>query len=109
VSEKLAAFDFAHAGEDGCALVYDDLCDWNLEIVKPRLYEGEEDVSATLLYALERILALLHPAMPFVTEEVWSFHPAATGHLVVHEFPTADTSLFDDEAESDVAEEIALT
>ena len=86
-----------------------DLCDWYLEIVKPRLYEGEEEVSATLLYALERILALLHPAMPFVTEEVWSFHPAATGHLVVHEFPTADASLYDDEAESDVAEEIALT
>jgi valyl-tRNA synthetase len=109
VSEKLAAFDFAHAVQDGYAFFYNDLCDWYLEIVKPRLYEGEEDVSATLLYALERILALLHPAMPFVTEEVWSFHPAAAGHLVVHEFPTADTSLFNDEAESDVAEEIALT
>jgi valyl-tRNA synthetase len=109
VSEKLAAFDFAHAVQDGYAFFYNDLCDWYLEIVKPRLYEGEEDVSATLLYALERILALLHPAMPFVTEEVWSFHPAAKGHLVVHEFPTADPGLYDDGAESDVAEEIALT
>ncbi|HEY2055154.1 MAG TPA: class I tRNA ligase family protein, partial [Solirubrobacterales bacterium] len=88
---------------------YGDLCDWYLEIVKPRLYEGEEDVSATLLYALERVLALLHPTMPFVTEEIWSFHPAREGHLTVHAFPVADAALFDDEAESDVAEGITLT
>jgi valyl-tRNA synthetase len=109
VSEKLEAFDFAHAVQESYSFIYGDLCDWYLEIVKPRLYEGEEDVSATLLYALERVLALLHPTMPFVTEEIWSFHPARDGHLVVHAFPTADESLFDAAAESDVAEEIALT
>jgi valyl-tRNA synthetase len=109
VTEKLESFDFAHAVQESYAFVYGDLCDWYLEIVKPRLYEGEEDVSATLLYALERVLALLHPTMPFVTEELWSFHPAREGHLVVHAFPTADESLFDPGAEEDVAEEIALT
>jgi valyl-tRNA synthetase len=109
VTEKLEAFDFAHAVQECYGFVYGDLCDWYLEIVKPRLYEGEEDVSATLLYALERVLALLHPTMPFVTEEIWSFHPARDGHLVMHAFPTADASLFDEAAESDVAEEIALT
>src|SRR6202012_2232189 len=72
-------------------------------------YEGEEDVSATLLYALERVLSVLHPTMPFVTEEIWSYHPARDGHLVVHPFPEADESLFDTGAESEVAEEIALT
>jgi valyl-tRNA synthetase len=109
VSEKLEAFDFSHAVQECYAFVYGDLCDWYLEIVKPRLYEGEEDASATLLYALERVLSLLHPTMPFVTEELWSFHPARDGHLVVHAFPTADPALFDDEAEAEVAEEIALT
>ncbi len=109
VTEKLEEFDFAHAVQECYGFVYGELCDWYLEIVKPRLYEGEEDVSATLLYALERVLALLHPTMPFVTEEIWSFHPARDGHLVVHAFPTADASLFDAEAESEVAEEIALT
>ena len=109
VTAKLEGFDFAHAVQESYAFVYGDLCDWYLEIVKPRLYEGEEDVSATLLYALERVLALLHPTMPFVTEELWSFHPARDGHLVVHAFPTADESLFDPGAEEDVAEEIALT
>jgi valyl-tRNA synthetase len=109
VTEKLEAFDFAHAVQECYGFVYGDLCDWYLEIVKPRLYEGEEDVSATLLYALERVLALLHPTMPFVTEELWSFHPARDGHLTVHAFPTADTALFDDEAESEIAEGIVLT
>ena len=47
--------------------------------------------------------------MPFVTEELWSFHPARDGHLTVHAFPTADEALFDDDAEADVADEIALT
>jgi valyl-tRNA synthetase len=109
VSERLEAYDFAHAVQECYAFVYNDLCDWYLEIVKPRLYEGEEDVSATLLYALERVLALLHPTMPFVTEELWSYHPARDGHLVVHAFPEADTALIDDSAEEDVADAIALT
>jgi valyl-tRNA synthetase len=109
VTAKLESFDFSHAVQEAYAFVYGDLCDWYLEIVKPRLYEGEEDVSATLLYALERVLSLLHPTMPFVTEELWSFHPARDGHLTVHAFPTADTSLFDESAEEEVAEAIALT
>ncbi|HKZ14134.1 MAG TPA: valine--tRNA ligase [Solirubrobacterales bacterium] len=109
VTEKLETYDFSHAVQEAYAFVYGDLCDWYLEIVKPRLYEGEEDVSATLLYALERVLGLLHPTMPFVTEELWSFHPARDGHLVVHPFPSADESLFDPDAEDEVAEEIALT
>jgi valyl-tRNA synthetase len=109
VSERLEAYDFAHAVQECYAFVYNDLCDWYLEIVKPRLYEGEEDVSATLLYALERVLALLHPTMPFVTEEIWAYHPARDGHLVVHAFPEADDSLIDEAAEEEVAEAIALT
>ncbi len=109
VTEKLETYDFAHAVQESYSFFWRDLCDWYLEIVKPRLYEGEEEVSATLLYALERILALLHPTMPFVTEEIWSFHPARRGHLAVHPFPHADESLFDAGAEADVEGGIALT
>ncbi len=109
VTEKLEAYDFAHAVQECYGFVYGDLCDWYLEIVKPRLYEGEEDVSATLLYALERVLGLLHPTMPFVTEELWSFHPARDGHLVVHPLPVADATLFDAAAEAEIAEGIVLT
>jgi valyl-tRNA synthetase len=58
---------------------------------------------------LERTLALLHPLMPFVTEEVWSYHPSRAGHLAVHRFPTAEESLFDSEAEVEVEGGIELT
>jgi valyl-tRNA synthetase len=109
VTEKLEAYDFAHAAQEAYSFFWSELCDWYLEIVKPRLYEGEPEVSATLLYALERVLALLHPLMPFVTEEIWSHHPARSGHLAVHPFPEADESLFDAAAEQDVEGGIELT
>jgi valyl-tRNA synthetase len=109
VTAKLESYDFAHAVQEAYSFFWSDLCDWYLEIVKPRLYDGEAEVSATLLYALERVLGLLHPTMPFVTEEIWSFHPARRGHLVVHPFPVADESLFDDAAEADVDGGIDLT
>ncbi|MGE5407888.1 MAG: valine--tRNA ligase, partial [Syntrophothermus sp.] len=109
VTGKLEGYDFAHAVQEAYTFFWRDLCDWYLEIVKPRLYDGEEEASATLLYALERILGLLHPTMPFVTEEIWSFHPARQGHLAVHPFPSAEESLFDEAAEDDVEGGIALT
>jgi valyl-tRNA synthetase len=109
VTEKLETYDFAHAVQEAYSFFWRDLCDWYLEIAKPRLYDGEEDVSATLLWALERVLALLHPTMPFVTEEIWSYHPARRGHLVVHPFPAPDGSLIDAGAEADVEGGIGLT
>jgi valyl-tRNA synthetase len=109
VTAKLEEYDFAHAASEAYAFFWSELCDWYLEIVKPRLYEGEEDVSATLLWALERMLALLHPIMPFVSEEIWSYHPSRQGHLAVHPFPEADESLRDAEAEREVRAGIELT
>jgi valyl-tRNA synthetase len=109
VTEKLESYDFAHAVQEAYSFFWRDLCDWYLEIAKPRLYDREAEVSATLLWALERLLALLHPTMPFVTEEIWSYHPARKGHLTVHPFPEADESLFDPEAEADVEAGIELT
>lgn len=109
VTEKLDSYDFAHAATEVYAFFWSELCDWYLEIAKPRLYEGEAEVSSILLRLLERTLALLHPLMPFVTEEVWSYHPVRSGHLAVHRFPEADESLFDEEAEAEVGAAIELT
>jgi valyl-tRNA synthetase len=109
VTEKLETYDFAHAVQEAYSFFWRDLCDWYLEIVKPRLYDGEPEVAANLLWALERVLGLLHPTMPFVTEEIWSFHPARRGHLAVHPFPVADEALYDEPAETDVEEGIGLT
>jgi len=109
VTAKLEEFDFAHAATEAYAFFWSELCDWYLEIAKPRLYEGQPEVSATLLWTLERVLALLHPVMPFVTEEIWSYHPSRKGHLAVHAFPEADESLRDPEAEEEVRAGIELT
>src|SRR5205807_3278027 len=56
-------------------------CDWYLELVKPRLRAGEPQVASTLLYVLNQTLALAHPIIPFVTEEIYSFVPGADGLL----------------------------
>ena len=70
------AYDFAHAALELYRFVYSELCDWYLEIVKPRLYDGDDrPPPANLLHVLERTLALAHPLMPFVTEEIWSYLP----------------------------------
>ena len=64
------------------AVFWSEVCDWYLELVKPRLYDEAADraaLSATLLCVLERMLALLHPVMPFVTEEIWAYLPGERG------------------------------
>ena len=58
-------------------LTFDDFCDWYAEAIKPRLYAGDADARATALAALERLLKLLHPVMPHVTEEIWTQLPRA--------------------------------
>jgi valyl-tRNA synthetase len=79
-----------------------DVCDWYLELVKPRLYDGDTEASAVLLHVLGRCLTLLHPFMPHVTEEIWSFMPGERGLLAVEQWPDADESLFDPEAEAEM-------
>ena len=110
MSESIGAYDFAHAALDLYEFFWSELCDWYLEIVKPRLYDAENDASATLLWALERVLALAHPLMPFVTEEIYSYVPkAAAEALVIHPFPELDEGLIDEDAEREIGRAISLT
>jgi valyl-tRNA synthetase len=109
VSALIGAYDFAHAAQAIYSFVFSELCDWYLEIAKPRIYDGDREVAAVLLHTLERTLALVHPMMPFVTEEIWRYHPYREGHLVVHPFPEADPARRDEEAESVVGRAIELT
>jgi valyl-tRNA synthetase len=110
VTESIEAYDFAHAALDLYDFFWSELCDWYLEIVKPRLYDGDEEASATLLWALEQVLALAHPLMPFVTEEVYSYLPRRPAEaLVVHPFPQADDDLIDEAAEREIGTAIGLT
>ena len=91
----LGEFDFSHLVGELYHLTFDDFCDWYAEAVKGRLYEGDADARATAVAALERLLKLLHPAMPHVTEEIWSNLPARETRLIVAPWPVAG-----DEAEA---------
>jgi valyl-tRNA synthetase len=85
----LGEFDFSHLVAELYHLTFDDFCDWYAEAIKPRLYDGDADARATAVAALERLLKLLHPAMPHVTEEIWSHLPARETRLIVASWPEA--------------------
>ncbi len=110
VTASLSSYDFAHAVLELYRFIWSEFCDWYLEIVKPRLYDREEEAAALLLYALQRVLALAHPFIPFVTEEVWSYLPAGRDRpLVVSPFPEAHAERRDVAAEAELGEAIELT
>jgi valyl-tRNA synthetase len=85
VEADFAAFDFSHAVDRLYHLTFDDFCDWYLESIKPRLEEA--DVRATAFAALERLLELLHPVLPHVTEEIWSHLPGRETRLIAAPWP----------------------
>ncbi|MGH3422902.1 MAG: class I tRNA ligase family protein, partial [Streptosporangiaceae bacterium] len=81
LAARIDAFELSHAALELYDFVYGELCDWYLELVKPRLREGDAALSATLLYVLAETVTLAHPLIPFVTEEIWSRIPGADGLL----------------------------
>jgi valyl-tRNA synthetase len=85
----LAEFDFSHLVDELYRVTFDDFCDWYLEAIKPRIEAGDEDAKATAAAVLERLLKLLHPAMPHVTEEIWSNLPRRETRLIVAPWPVA--------------------
>ena len=85
VEADFAAYDFAHAVDRLYHLTFDDFCDWYLEAIKPRL--GDAQTCATAFAALERLLKLLHPVLPHVTEELWSHLPDRESRLIVASWP----------------------
>jgi valyl-tRNA synthetase len=105
VDADLGAFDSAHAVDRLYHVTFDDFCDWYLEAIKPRL--GEPQVRATAFAALERLLKLLHPVMPHVTEEIWSHLPDRDTRLIVAPWPELDERFADDVHALDRAQEAA--
>jgi valyl-tRNA synthetase len=113
VTWRLEQFDFAHAALGLYDFVYGELCDWYLELVKGRLAVDGADrtaVSSTLRFVLRETLALAHPMIPFVTEEVWTYvRGGEEGLLAGADFPVADPRRVDAEAEAELEWAIAAT
>jgi valyl-tRNA synthetase len=96
--EAIEKFEFHRAALGLYEFVFDELCDRYLELVKPRL--DDRDVQATLLHVLRETLAMAHPVMPFVTEELWSHLPGSDTLLAASPYPVADDAYLDDAAEA---------
>ncbi len=103
-------FDHHLYGEPGRQLyefLWGEFADWYIEISKHALYEGtaaeKTAVLQTLVYVLDTALRLLHPYMPFVTEEIWQYLPHEGETLTLARWPEADAALLDDQAESEMA------
>jgi valyl-tRNA synthetase len=105
VEADFDAFDLAHAVDRLYHLTFDDFCDWYLEAIKPRLEEPV--VRATALAALERLVKLLHPVMPHVSEEIWSHLPARETRLIVAPWPASDERFAEDRRALDRVQDAA--
>jgi valyl-tRNA synthetase len=102
----LEGFEFHRAALGLYEFVYSELCDSYLELVKPRLYAGDEAAARVALGVLAETLATAHPMIPFVTEEIWSFLPGAEGMLAAASFPSGHPERADLDAEDEVARAI---
>src|SRR3954452_17421775 len=101
----IEGFEFHHAALGLYDFVFGELCDRYIELVKPRL--DDDDVQATLLHVLRETLALAHPVIPFVTEEIWSYVPGADGLLAASRTPEEHPELIDHAAERAVERQFA--
>ncbi len=93
VTDNLDKFELGMAAQRVYDFIWNEYCDWYIEIVKPRLYadEGTDKDTArfVLIKVLKDMLKLLHPFMPFITEEIWSFLPETSSRLIKSDWPKA--------------------
>ncbi|GAB7388680.1 valine--tRNA ligase [Bacillaceae bacterium] len=93
VTRLLDQFEFGEVGRVLYNFIWDDLCDWYIEISKHHLYGDDETAKkrtkSVLVYVLDRTLRLLHPFMPFITEEIWQHLPHEGESITVAPWPQA--------------------
>ncbi|MCY3045870.1 valine--tRNA ligase [Aerococcus urinae] len=102
VTDRFDAFEFGEAGRALYHFIWNDFCDWYIEMSKEVLQGDDEEAKHTtrsvLSYVLEQMLALLHPIMPFVTEEIWQHIPHQGNSIVTAKYPEVDESQIHQEA-----------
>jgi len=103
MNTSLEAYKFYEAANRIYHFVWHEFCDWYLELVKPALERGNEKSRETLVEMLDMILRLLHPFMPFVTEEIWQHLPGSGRSLLEASFPQYEPEWLDEAAEEQLA------
>jgi len=107
VDERLQEFRFDEMANALYQFLWHEYCDWYLEIAKPSLLPGadaadRERSQAVLLHVLESVLRLLHPVMPFLTEDLWQRLPHRGDTIALAPYPAPDPGLIDEAAEREV-------
>ncbi len=107
VTGLMERFELGEAARLMYEFIWNEFCDWYIELAKPRLYNKEkvaERVAAqtVLLTVLDGSMRLLHPVMPFITEEIWQCLPGRSGSIMAADWPCADKGLLDKGAEEDM-------
>lgn len=91
IDTKLEKFEIGLYSEEIYEFIWNEFCDWYLEMIKPRLYSEDKNVKNDgvniLIYVLDKILKLLHPIMPFITEEIYQHLPIKGEALIVSDWP----------------------
>jgi valyl-tRNA synthetase len=108
VTAALEQYDMGAAAFRVYEFLWDELCDWYIEMIKPRLYGRETPGSRrraqeTLAATLRQTLELLHPFMPFITEELWQHFPGTGESIMLAPWPQADEAELDDVSEAEMA------
>lgn len=105
IERAFSNYNFGEAGKLLYDFIWSEFCDWYIELMKPRLYQ-DEDITAkrTVQYTgvtvLEKILRLLHPVMPFITEEIWQQLPVDGESIMVMPWPEMNNKLIDEKVEN---------
>ena len=104
VTRNLERFELGEAGRAIYEFIWNEFCDWYIELSKARLYNKEDSrarqtAQSVLCYVLENTLKLLHPFMPFITEEIWQHIPHEGDSIIVASWPVEQTTLTDKKAE----------
>ena len=108
VTDNLDNFELGIAVQKLYDFLWDNFCDWYIELVKPRLFDKENPTAKTaqyvLTYVLSNTMKLLHPFMPFITEEIWQHLPHEGESIMISDFPKYDEKLnfFDEEKQTEM-------
>jgi valyl-tRNA synthetase len=100
LNEALEQYKFYEAADKIYHFIWHEFCDWYIELAKPALKEGNASTRSVLAGTLDSQLRLLHPFMPFLTEEIWQHLPQAGKSLTVASFPVADPDWIDEDVEA---------
>lgn len=104
VEEAFTKYNFGEVSKVLYEFIWSEFCDWYIELAKPRLYQDQDPhAKATAQYigvtVLERILRLLHPVMPFISEEIWQQLPGTGESIMISSWPDSNLEEIDDDVE----------